>query len=163
VTKLQFAGVDNEDLLAAIAGDMAAWRVWLHPTQLKLADHDGWNGPFRVTGGAGTGKTVTALHRAGHLAGRIQAQGANEKVLLATFTKSLAAALKIQLMELAGRDVLNTVDVTHLDSLARRIITQHSPGDRFRPVGDESGELRQGWDVATAGQNDWTGEFLIRE
>ena len=71
LSRLSFTAVDGdneEELRAVLEGDFAKWRVWLHPLQRKLATHEGWNGPFRVTGGAGTGKTVTAIHRARFLA-----------------------------------------------------------------------------------------------
>ena len=47
-------------------GDFSAWRIFLHPEQRKYVDHD-FNGPFRLSGGAGTGKTVVAIHRARRL------------------------------------------------------------------------------------------------
>lgn len=59
-----------------------------------------------MTGGAGTGKTVTANHRARHLAQRAETTG-NSKVLVTTFTKNLAQALQAQLVELAGVEILN--------------------------------------------------------
>jgi Helix-turn-helix of DDE superfamily endonuclease len=43
--------------------DLAQWRVFLHPMQKKLASGDR-SGAVRVLGGAGTGKTVLAMHRA---------------------------------------------------------------------------------------------------
>jgi hypothetical protein len=48
----------------------AAWRTFLHPSQREIACHAGYPGPAQVTGGPGTGKTVTVLHRAAFLAAR---------------------------------------------------------------------------------------------
>ena len=50
---------------------LEGWRVFLHPEQRKLAYRD-YNGPAMVRGGAGTGKTVVAMHRAKHLADQIK-------------------------------------------------------------------------------------------
>ena len=58
---------EDSDLEALLAAPLALWRVFLHPSQRKLIERD-WNGPVRVLGGAGTGKTVVAMHRAVWLA-----------------------------------------------------------------------------------------------
>ena len=54
---------DDDELLAMLAAPLDKWRVFLHPSQRRLVNRD-WNGPVRVLGGAGTGKTVVAMHRA---------------------------------------------------------------------------------------------------
>ncbi len=41
------------------------WTVFLHPEQRQLVERD-YTGPARVSGSAGTGKTIVALHRAAH-------------------------------------------------------------------------------------------------
>ena len=56
------------------------WRVFLHPTQRDLVSRK-TSGPFRVLGGAGTGKTVVAMHRAKYLAGHV-CTADTEQVLL---------------------------------------------------------------------------------
>jgi len=68
-SKMQFMFIeDNEELRRAIeSGDFAAWRVFLHPEQRTYVEKNN-NGAFRLSGGAGTGKTVVAIHRARHLA-----------------------------------------------------------------------------------------------
>lgn len=58
---------DDEELLEILAAPLEKWRVFLHPSQRRLVERD-WNGPVRVLGGAGTGKTVVAMHRAKWLA-----------------------------------------------------------------------------------------------
>ena len=71
------------------------WIVFLHPAQRKIAEGH-FNGPARVSGSAGTGKTIVALHRAVHLA------RANEdaRVLLTTFSDPLANALRSRVRRL---------------------------------------------------------------
>ncbi|MFM7835404.1 MAG: DNA helicase, partial [Planctomycetaceae bacterium] len=51
------------ELQTALDYPWEQWAVFLHPTQRALIDR-GWNGPVRVSGSAGTGKTVVAVHRA---------------------------------------------------------------------------------------------------
>ncbi|MBH0022655.1 UvrD-helicase domain-containing protein [Salinibacterium sp. SWN248] len=88
--KMQFAFVEDDEELRRVieGGDFGAWRVFLHPEQRAYADKD-YNGPFRLTGGAGTGKTVVLLHRAKRLA---DAEPAS-RTILTTFTKALSEAL----------------------------------------------------------------------
>jgi len=66
-------------------GDLGAWRLFLHPEQQRYVDADR-NGAARLSGGAGTGKTVVAIHRACRLA----RQNPESRVLLTTFTRNLA-------------------------------------------------------------------------
>ena len=85
----RFRMVDGvEELKAALDAPFAQWAVFLHPTQRALVER-AWTGPARVTGSAGTGKTIVALHRAVHLAAQPEAH-----VLLATFSEPLAATLR---------------------------------------------------------------------
>jgi superfamily I DNA/RNA helicase len=88
--RLQFAFVEDDDELrrAIEDADFAAWRVFLHPEQRRYAERS-WNGPFRLSGGAGTGKTVVLLHRARSLARKNSAA----RIVLTTFNKTLAEAL----------------------------------------------------------------------
>ena len=58
----------NKELERILEHPFAAWRIFLHPAQRKIAYAPRYAGPAQVTGGAGTGKTVTALHRAAYLA-----------------------------------------------------------------------------------------------
>ena len=63
---------DDTALQAALQGDFARWQVFLHPAQRKIVERS-YNGPARVSGGPGTGKTIVALHRVVHLADRLPA------------------------------------------------------------------------------------------
>lgn len=136
LSRLSFTSVDSdnaEELRAVLEGDFAKWRVWLHPLQRKLATHAGWNGPFRVTGGAGTGKTVTAIHRARFLGRRLGESDADSKVkvLFTTFTRNLAQTIEGQLIQLAGPSVTDRVHVVNIDALARRIVSATHSGRSF--------------------------------
>lgn len=96
-SRLQFAFIENdEELRKAIEDDdFAAWRVFLHPEQRRYATA-GYNGAFRLSGGAGTGKTVVLLHRARHLVRR----NPGTRVLLTTFNTVLADSLRTDLRRL---------------------------------------------------------------
>jgi len=59
----------SDELQAALDAPWEAWTVFLHPSQRAFVERD-FNGPARVSGSAGTGKTVVALHRAALLARR---------------------------------------------------------------------------------------------
>lgn len=99
-TKMQFTfiGEDSEELQKVIeGGDFDAWRTFLHPEQRVYAERR-YSGSFRLAGGAGTGKTVVLLHRARMLA---KAEPAS-RVVLTTFTKTLAESLASGLTRLDG-------------------------------------------------------------
>jgi hypothetical protein len=93
----QWKFIDGDDELRDIidSGDLAGWRVFLHPEQRRYVDRD-YKGPFRLTGGAGTGKTVVLLHRARRLA----LANSRARVVLTTFTRQLAANLQRDLERL---------------------------------------------------------------
>ncbi|MGJ7908228.1 UvrD-helicase domain-containing protein [Actinopolyspora sp. H202] len=158
-------GRDIDELRAILEDDFKAWRVWLHPLQRKLAYHDGWRGPYRVTGGAGTGKTVTAIHRARHLAQRLESEGSESRILFTTFTKNLARDIKSQLVELAGSDILNRVKVLHIDALAQRVLaTGEDNGAKPRMFGEHEEEIKQAWRQARdQAEENWDIDFLRSE
>lgn len=117
----RFRAVDGvEELKAALDAPFAQWAVFLHPAQRAPVTR-AWKGPARVSGSAGTGKTIVALHRAVHLARRIDAQ-----VLLTTFSKPLAASLasKSELMTEAVPDARARLTVRAIDQAAHEIYTK---------------------------------------
>lgn len=95
--KMQFTYIDSDESLRRIIeeGDFGSWRVFLHPEQDRYATGS-WNGPYRLSGGAGTGKTVVLLHRARHLMRR----NPEASVVLTTYTRALAENLKRDLARL---------------------------------------------------------------
>ena len=116
----RFVVVDNDEALTAIMNaPLAQWRVFLHPIQKKLAIGDR-SGPVRVLGGAGTGKTVLAMHRAKWLAEHATPEG--KKVLVTTFTRNLAIDLEANLSTLCTRDVMSRIEVRNLDAWVLRFL-----------------------------------------
>ena len=99
--RTEFAWLEtDEDLRRAIEGlTFAQWQLFLHPQQRALVDRR-TNGPMRVSGGAGTGKTVVTVHRAAALAER-DAEAGEVRILLTTYTRNLADDLRRQVAQLA--------------------------------------------------------------
>ena len=96
----RFLTVDSPDeLQAALDAPWDKWSVFLHPSQRAVVERS-FNGPARVAGSAGTGKTVVALHRAV----RLIRDDPAARVLLTTFSEPLANHLRAKLAVLAGPD-----------------------------------------------------------
>lgn len=112
-----------EELRRALDYPWEKWAVFLHPSQAALVERN-YSGPARVSGSAGTGKTIVALHRAVYLA-RANAQS---RVLLTTFSKALANALRIKLATLIGNEpvVASRITVKALSAVGYDLY-----GDRF--------------------------------
>ena len=123
--KMSFAWIENNAELRRVieGGDFGAWRVFLHPEQRKYAERS-YSGPFRLSGGAGTGKTVVLLHRARMLARR----SPGSRVLLTTFTTNLADQLRTDLGRLdpglpyAAGLAESGVSVYGIDALASAVL-----------------------------------------
>ena len=113
---------DDESLAAMLDAPLEKWRVFLHPSQQKLVSARA-SGPVRVLGGAGTGKTVVAMHRAVRLA-RTLCRGPGERVLFTTFTRNLALDIGKQLESLAEPSVRARIEVVHVDKLAADLLRE---------------------------------------
>ena len=105
----------HDDLAQALDAPWEAWSVFLHPSQRAVVDR-AFNGPARVAGSAGTGKTVVALHRAV----RALRADTDARVLLTTFSEPLAGHLSAKLAVLAGPDgsIVPRVTVASFQGLA---------------------------------------------
>jgi hypothetical protein len=108
-----FVVEDDLELQAILQAPLEKWRVFLHPSQRKLVERE-WNGPVRVLGGAGTGKTVVAIHRASWLAQNVFT-GKNDRILFTTFTRNLAEDIKDNLTKICKTDVMRKIEVVNLD------------------------------------------------
>ncbi len=113
---------DVEELERALDFPWEKWTVFLHPEQRQWVERE-YSGPARVSGSAGTGKTIVALHRAVYLA----RSNPEARVLLATFSEILAHALRTKLRRLIGNEprLAERIDVYALDALAMRLQRAH--------------------------------------
>ena len=109
-----------EELELALDYPWEKWTVFLHPSQRALVERT-YNGPARVSGSAGTGKTIVALHRAVHLARK----NPEARLLLTTFSDTLASALQTKLRYLIGNapGVLERIEVHSMATVALRLYT----------------------------------------
>jgi hypothetical protein len=120
-----------EELTRALEFPWEKWTVFLHPEQRDLVERD-YNGPARVSGSAGTGKTIVALHHAVYLA-RTQP---NARVLLTTFSDTLASALHTKLKRLLGNEprLAERIDVHSINAIGLRLYKSHvSPASIASP------------------------------
>lgn len=106
-----------EELKAALDAPFEKWAIFLHPIQRASVERE-WNGPARVSGSAGTGKTIVALHRAVHVA-----EQADARVLLTTFSERLAdnMARKADLLMEARPQLRDRIEVRGIDEAAYEI------------------------------------------
>ena len=117
-----FLVVEGEDeLLRVMAEPLEKWRVFLHPTQRKLIERD-YSGPCRILGGAGTGKTVVAMHRAKWLSSQLSSK---DKILFTTFTANLADDIKDNLRKICSVDELRKIEVVHLDAWVSQFLREN--------------------------------------
>ena len=114
-TKNQFVIIKtDESLKKMMDAPLGKWRVYLHPTQERLVKMNA-NGPMRVLGGAGTGKTVVAMHRARRLATEVFT-GPDDKILFLVYSTNLAADVKANLVEMCTPEAMARIEVTNIDS-----------------------------------------------
>jgi superfamily I DNA/RNA helicase len=148
----------STELADILEKPFAAWRVFLHPSQRKVAYRTSYAGPAQVTGGPGTGKTVVALHRVKHLISRSD----DSRILLTTYTNALADALRANLTLLLDDDAqLRRVDVTTVDALAHRVVRDRT-GRSPSAIGDM--DERQMWRrIIRRMDLPWTEQFLAQE
>jgi hypothetical protein len=149
----------DEDLEAALAWPMDRWRIFLHPTQRGIAyPVKPYSGPFRVTGGPGTGKTVVAVHRAKALAATAEP---GDRILVAAFNTNIAAALRTLLERLGGAGLADRVEVKTVDQLAMGIVAQQE-GRRPTPIGGS--DVLDRWTAFLPGRTaEFTPRFLDAE
>jgi hypothetical protein len=138
---------DDHELSDVLNAQLHVWRVFLHPSQEKLVRIDA-KGPTRVLGGAGTGKTVVAMHRARHLVTKVY-PGATDRVLFTTFTKNLARDISEQLDHLCGPE-RERIEVTNLDAWASSFLKQQ--GLKFKPL--QEAQAKRIWAEVYAEEGD---------
>lgn len=146
--KQHFVVVESDEALQDILSrPLEKWRVFLHPTQRAVVERSA-SGPCRVLGGAGTGKTVVAMHRARHLARKLLEGDAagDRRILVTTFTRNLAQDIAANLDHLCSEAERARIEVMNLHQWANQHL--RAQGVRCDLIWDEDREAI--WDQVTA-------------
>jgi superfamily I DNA/RNA helicase len=110
------------EVSAALTQPWESWKIFLHPDQQKIATAKTYNGPTRVVGGPGTGKTVVAIHRARFLASEMGFLGAAQSILVTTFVTTMADQLSELVEALLGQEQASKVRVTNIDKIVMELL-----------------------------------------
>lgn len=146
---------DEAALQQVLDAPLERWRVFLHPSQRRLVERH-WNGPVRVLGGAGTGKTVVAMHRARWLArqmagpghDRDQAGGARKRILFITYTRNLAADIENNLRAICSPEEMERIEVVNLDRWVVGFLRSQGYQHRIVYNKDRDPHAHASWDRA---------------
>ena len=146
-----------EELAAALEYPWERWTVFLHPDQRGIVERN-YNGPARVSGSAGTGKTVVALHRAAHLA----RTSPEARVLLTTFSDALANQLRAKLKVLMSNEpeASARIEVQSLDAMGLSLYEARFGMVELAPP-DTVGELIA--ESASTGDSNFALTFVVSE
>jgi mRNA-degrading endonuclease RelE of RelBE toxin-antitoxin system len=155
----RFRSMGNHDeLAAALDFPWEKWTIFLHPDQRTLVERD-YAGPARVAGSAGTGKTIVGLHRAAHLA----RQNRTSRILLTTFSQTLANALESKLRCLLASEprLAENIQVFALQAIAQRLYK----ANLGKPVLAADGDIDQAIaeSVKAMGGTKYSAHFLRTE
>ena len=135
---------NQEELRRTLEYPWNKWTVFLHPAQRQVVERSS-RGPVRVSGSAGTGKTIVALHRAVHLA----RSHPDARVLLTTFSPALADALRERVVQLISNEpkVAERLEVHAMADIGRRLYQAHfgrpdlATPDRVRELLQQASEV----------------------
>ena len=158
----QFAFASTEEELNEIRkAALAKWRIFLHSSQRKIVRKH-VNGPLKVLGGAGTGKTVVAMHRAKFLLEHIFVKP-SDRILFTTFTKNLCDDIEMLLGSICSEELMRRIDVKNLDKWAIDYV--HSLGIEANPIVDEKRrlDLMEKAMLDVDGADSWKPGFFLRE
>lgn len=147
---------DVDELEQALDYPWEKWILYLHPTQRRVVERD-FNGPARVSGSAGTGKTVVALHRVKH----ILDEDTDARPLLTTFSEPLANSLSHKLRRLVGAKA-DRVSILSFRGLARDLFTLINAHDP-RPATEERVYAAIAQAAEEKGDGRFSHRFLVSE
>ena len=146
---------EEEELRRIMAEPLEKWRVFLHPTQRKIVNKH-YSGAARVLGGAGTGKTVVAMHRAKHLAAAAQGK---ERILFTTFTANLASDIRENLRKICTIEESRKIDVINLDAW----VSQYLKGQGYSAEILYGEDLQKIWEEAAVLEDSFPVSFYMEE
>lgn len=144
---------EGDDLADWLSKPFDTWIRFLHPSQRELV-HKRWNGPVKVTGSAGTGKTVVAMHRTRQLAKE------GKRVLLTSFGTTICRNIERNLQVLCSREELGQIQVSTVHAVALSMVRRLAP--EVQPINTD--EVRERIDhVRKLTAPELETEFLARE
>jgi len=125
----------KSDLAPALEFPWAKWTVFLHPDQRELVDAS-FQGPVKISGTAGTGKTVLALHRAF----KLSKDNPDSKVLITTYSRTLAERIAQMAVVLAGesKHIPTNLTISHIHHIAVQMWLRHNTDRNFNPKDEGS-------------------------
>ncbi|TYT74472.1 UvrD-helicase domain-containing protein [Desulfobotulus mexicanus] len=135
-----YIAATEKALLDMLHAPLENWRTFLHPSQRRLVEKS-WSGAVRVLGGAGTGKTVVAMHRAKWLAENMKRES-KDRILFTTFTRNLAADIQANLEKIMEAEDFARIEVVNLDKWVVDFLLEQGHGFTV-DYGEKSKELWQ--------------------
>lgn len=147
-----------EELERALEYPWEKWTIFLHPAQQQWVERD-YGGPARVSGSAGTGKTIVALHRAVFLA----RANPDARVLLTTFSDTLANALRTKLRRLISNQprLAERLEVHSIQAIGRRLFQPHLGAMRLASQDEVSAVIQEA--ATEVGGHRFSESFLVTE
>ena len=106
--------------------DQASYRDWMlfmHPDQEHIVNED-FEGPAKLVGVSGSGKTCVVVRRAIRLALRYD----GERILIVTLNRALAALIDELVSACAPDDVRSRIDVRPFFALCQELVSELDPG-----------------------------------
>jgi AAA domain/Nuclease-related domain/UvrD-like helicase C-terminal domain len=117
----------NQVAAVVKAPALEEWMSFLDPEQARLVRRS-FNGPSRIRGAAGTGKTIVGLHRAAYLA-RTQ-----PGIVLVTSFVSTLPAVQASLMSRLAPDIRDRIEFVGTQSFAKRLLTDRGIRSNLQPA-----------------------------
>ncbi len=147
-----------DELQRALDFPWEKWTVFLHPEQREIVERD-HAGPARVSGSAGTGKSIVALHRVVHLA----RANRDARVLLTTFSDMLASSLRTKLKRLLGNEprLAERIDVHSIGAIGERLYKSHVGPLNLADRDAVAALMKEA--AASVGEHKFSGHFLMAE
>ena len=155
--KRRFIEITNdEELDRMIDGDIEKWQIFLHPSQRIVVESD-YKGSVKVSGGAGSGKTVAALHRLK----KLSINAPSGSILFTTFTNALVTNIKQRVVNLGVNQA--ACKISNIDEVARSLAKQYGV------ITDEAVDLnfvngKKLWEeIVDENTTEFSPEFLYQE
>jgi mRNA-degrading endonuclease RelE of RelBE toxin-antitoxin system len=149
---------NQEELEQALDYPWEKWTVFLHPAQRELVERE-YDGPARVSGSAGTGKTIVAIHRVVYLA----RQNPDARLLLTTFSDPLSNVLRIKLRLLIGNTprLGERIEILAMNSIGKRLYEANIGKPKFAGAEIIRGLIQQA--AKATSENRFSLPFLVME